>query len=682
MNGCKNQTSERINLYNSGVEWSYGQKEDSAKTVIEHPENFAFSEFNLKGRNNLKHLVNSKVCYIWLKTSFYIPENLKNKDLALFISLLNFADEVYLNGEFIGNYGRFEPNEANAGNITHFYPMLKKLLNQDCKNEILIKVFCQGSSQIGNKILVGEYQDLENFSQIKNFVLATMYSFFEGSLLVLFLLYGLLYITQRKKSEYMIFSLLNFYTAQFVFMFYTPLLPWFQNCNFNYVTLVKYFGSICFYFMFYFMSSFMDRFMQIRRTRKVIGIRLSIIAVQVIVTLIMPDINSLNESVVWLLLLSLIQSVPTARDFVFYLFTKKNSRHKSAQLLLFGMIPFFLGIFVDILLIDDFSLPYFSFYGWMATLCAYLIVLAFKVGKVVYENENFNETLKGEIEIQVQELKLVNQRLELEIKRNKSDLRIASLVQKKTFEKPISNFIGWDVAVVYEPLSSVSGDMYDFYNAGKVLNGFSLFDVSGHGVAASLITMLSKNIIKRTFLNGVRHSLQMSEIMTSINNEIELAKGEAENYMTGLLFQIDAMDSNGNCELEFTNAGHPHPVLYEAKENAAKYLLTDNSVNQYGAIGIKGMPVSFQNAKFTISDNDILVCFTDGLIEATNSKGIQFGKDNVRHIIEENHEKNAREIANAIFENLKTYIGHEYREDDVTILVLKKESPEDFLEEI
>ncbi len=94
------------------------------------------------------------------------------------------------------------------------------------------------------------------------------------------------------------------------------------------------------------------------------------------------------------------------------------------------------------------------------------------------------------------------------------------------------------------------------------------------------------------------------------------------------------------------------------------------------------MPVSFQNAKFTISDNDILVCFTDGLIEATNSKGIQFGKDNVRHIIEENHEKNAREIANAIFENLKTYIGHEYREDDVTILVLKKESPEDFLEEI
>ena len=79
-------------------------------------------------------------------------------------------------------------------------------------------------------------------------------------------------------------------------------------------------------------------------------------------------------------------------------------------------------------------------------------------------------------------------------------------------------FRGWELAVNYKPLDNeVSGDLYDYYYTEQTLDGLSIFDVSGHGIPAGLMTILVKGIISQHFLNGISQEQSMSDVLKEIN---------------------------------------------------------------------------------------------------------------------------------------------------------------------
>jgi len=135
------------------------------------------------------------------------------------------------------------------------------------------------------------------------------------------------------------------------------------------------------------------------------------------------------------------------------------------------------------------------------------------------------------------------------------------------------------------------------------------------------------------------------------------------------------------CSVEFANAGHPYPLLYSAAEDKVIELKPEED-KQYGILGVEGLDVSFPPINFRASQDDIIVCFTDGLTDCVNSKGQDFSKERIIKIIQQYHNESAIMLMNRIMDKFSDFIGSEKITDDITLMVLKRVNSKDYIEEI
>lgn len=667
----------RIDISES-LEWALCTE----STTPEEAEFLNYSPITVKGNKNLMKLVGNTGEFVIVKAEFDLTQNLKNKDLGLFVSYLHFADKVWINGTFSGEYGCFPPKFASSQYQAHFYPFSKDNLNQDGKNIIYIKVYCLGRAEISSNIFVSDYADAKKTADFYTFILVLIYIIFQGGMFASAMIYMLIYfIEKRIHKEYLTFSLTCIFTMNFATMFYAHLFSGNNVFSMDFLVLYKYCLVIGFLCGSFFLTIFMMQFMGLKFPKFVKIFAYTYISLEVLFTITSPTYNALINRSSVLSFTSILWLFGGTVICIVKIFDKNKIIKKRASILFFGLFPMITGGAVDfyihgILHISD--MPFFMYFGWQMSIIAYLIVLCVRFTRNSLENIYLNQNLQQAVEEQTLQLKNTATKLEAEAVRARKDLQMASIIQQKTFQRPSDNLFGWDVAVSYMPLSEVSGDMYDFYTIGSRVTGFSLFDVSGHGIAASLITMLSKNIIYQNYRKCYSQDITSSDLMKSINSEICRSKGNAENYLTGLLFQISSFDENEVCDLQMANAGHPYPILYSTEKQSALSIVPTDTKKQYGVVGLAGMDVSYQNIKFKMKVGDILVCFTDGVTEAVNVENEQFGREFVKRIIEEKHNESAQVILDAIIKAIADFSEGVEREDDITILVLKRRSTEDF----
>ena len=257
----------------------------------------------------------------------------------------------------------------------------------------------------------------------------------------------------------------------------------------------------------------------------------------------------------------------------------------------------------------------------------------------------------------------LHHRSEHEYKENmENELRLAQVVQQSFFKHNETIYEEWAISYYNKPMAGVSGDFLDIYSTGNELNGIGIFDVSGHGIASGLVTMLVKNIIFQEFYNGLNDKLK--SILDRINIRYINEKGNIENYLTGILSRLD------NNKIEFINAGHSMPIYYNAQEDSANYVEDDNTA--FGAIGLPDIPTNFVSHTVEMQRGDELIFFTDGATEATNAKGEDFGKDRLLKSIFRNADRPLTTQVNCIISDIMTFIGSEPQKDDITIIILKK----------
>ena len=257
----------------------------------------------------------------------------------------------------------------------------------------------------------------------------------------------------------------------------------------------------------------------------------------------------------------------------------------------------------------------------------------------------------------------LHHRSEHEYKENiENELRLAQVVQQSFFKHNETIYEDWAISYYNKPMAGVSGDFLDIYSTGNELEGIGIFDVSGHGIASGLVTMLVKNIIFQEFNNG--KSDKLKSIIDRINIRYIKEKGNIENYLTGILTRL-----NGN-KVEFINAGHSMPIYYSAKNDSADYLNDDNTA--FGAIGLPDLPTNFISHTVEMERGDELIFFTDGATEATNADGDDFGKERLLKSIFRNADRPLTTQVNCIVSDILTFIGSEPRKDDITIIILKK----------
>ncbi len=677
---------EKLVIGDSFYYWECSQDStigDALKNASEFKKLEDFSE------HNLMHIFGESKHFVWIRADFELPDDFKNKPLGLVIPHLRFAAQCYCNNTFISYYGSFPPREQSTLFKAHFFSFPTEVLNQEGKNTVLLKVFVQGDSGISSHAFIWPSQFAYPTFEKLNFRTAKIYMLLFGIMGFTFILYFCLYLNLRNFKEYLNFAMMNLFTSLFLVYFFATEIPLYTTGLISHLNLAKFFFSIPGYVTIYLSTLFAVNYYGGKSHKAVSISRKLILAFQLVPTIFAPNYYVLIKISNPMMALLGLQVLIAVHELIIHI-RKKETRTAALQLLL-GFTPFLLGMAIDLIirLYDNTqSYPYFFIFGWQLSIVLFILMLAQRFGSLYRKNELLSNHLKEEVSARTSELEdanyelsLLNERLEKDKSHAEQDLEMAALVQRNFFPKPNKNFRGWDVSVCYSPQSKVSGDFYDYYNYNDILNGLSLFDVSGHGLSASLVTMLSKNIISRIFQTGFRRKEPIDRVLSKVNNMILAEKGNIDNYMTGVLCRFTESEDFSSCGVELGNAGHPYPLKYSVHDNEVFELKGNDGKKHYGAIGMKGITVSFARSNFVMSTGDILVLYTDGLTEASNSKMEQFGTERIKAIVKKYHARPPSEIVGYIIDSLEEFCEYRKYDDDITLIIAKRTNVSEYIDE-
>jgi hypothetical protein len=203
----------------------------------------------------------------------------------------------------------------------------------------------------------------------------------------------------------------------------------------------------------------------------------------------------------------------------------------------------------------------------------------------------------------------------------------------------------------------LGGDFIDYITLNDKRAMFLIGDVSGKGLSASMSMVILKSII-HTYLQTIS---DFKELVTKVNRFIKdnLPRG---TFFAGLFGIIDFPTNT----IYYLNCGIPLMSMYISSYKNAIEIQGEGRVLGF----VKNIAPFLKVRKITLHKGDVIVFTTDGLLEATNLKGDRFGSDRVGHILQENSDAKASQIARTIYNNLLDFILRKI-DDDVTILVLK-----------
>lgn len=237
------------------------------------------------------------------------------------------------------------------------------------------------------------------------------------------------------------------------------------------------------------------------------------------------------------------------------------------------------------------------------------------------------------------------------------DLHIASQIQKgllpKTFPAfPDRNDI--DIYGLVVPAKEVGGDIFDFFMRDEKLF-FLIGDVSGKGVPASLFMM----VVGHLFRNVGRYSNEPSIIVSGINSE--LANGNDQDMFCTLFCGVLDMETG---MLSYCNAGHNAPILMT--EGSTDFMKPCTNLPA-GAIA----DFSYQTESVQMQKDDALFLYTDGVTEAENKATELFGDSHTLGIVELLKDASMKEMADGVFDAVKTFADGNEQSDDITMLCLR-----------
>lgn len=646
-----------------------------------------FTELKKEYRSNLNRALKNPNNLLWLKIDFVPDTEFKDKTIALYISQLQSSSWLWCNGNSIRKYGSIPPHEISCGTVSHFFMFPKPIINYEGNNTIYIQVWPGPLGMISNTVFIGEQQDVFTLSERHTFFNAKITIAFMTIMLLIFVLYLLLYFVLRKNTHthvYLYYSLLSLFTSFFLIPFCISEISWAIPPFIPYFLVIKICLNISAQVTVFFANSFMLSYLKIRISKKALYSRIIFIIIPSIVILCIPNYKTLSSFIPFQLFFCMLDFFICTPKLI-KSFLHKNKKTDSLKLTI-GFMPVLLCVLGDILIrgmmkID--TIPYITLYGWQITIYIFLFYLVQEFGTTFVHNlqlksqvEQLNSNLEEIVAIRTKELSEANYVLS-------KGLESVAQVQKNVLPPKEKLFKGWDFSAIYCPLdNNVSGDFYDFYYTEEKLDGIGIFDVSGHGITAGLMTILSKGIITQHFVNGLEQKIPLTQVLEEINETYIKEKVNVDNYITGLLFTFSTFDSNDVCHIQMVNAGHPYPLFYDSKNQTVTEIKYENQNEQYGIIGIEGLDVSFPTVNFEASINDVLVCFTDGITEAMNVDNKDFSKDRIIEILEKNAKLSAHEIGQMIMSELEMFTKGTKIHDDITLIVLKRNNSKNYIEGI
>lgn len=241
------------------------------------------------------------------------------------------------------------------------------------------------------------------------------------------------------------------------------------------------------------------------------------------------------------------------------------------------------------------------------------------------------------------------------------ELNVAREIQSVLVPGPgVHQAPGIEVAGYYEPASVCGGDFWDFAALPRGRASILIGDVTGHGVPAAMLTATAKASVD-TLRQVHGENLQVAETMRVLDRVIRDA-GRNTFFMTAAVAVVDHAQQT----LFFAGAAHPPGLLLRWTESGMKVRRLTSRGNRLGDDDTRG----FEARRVRVESGDVLVWYTDGLTEAVDADGAQFGTRRLLRLLSRLESScHVEEVIATVVEELRAFRNGAPLEDDVTLVV-------------
>jgi sigma-B regulation protein RsbU (phosphoserine phosphatase) len=241
------------------------------------------------------------------------------------------------------------------------------------------------------------------------------------------------------------------------------------------------------------------------------------------------------------------------------------------------------------------------------------------------------------------------------------DIDIAREIQQILLPTEPPILPGYEVSSINIPACSLSGDYFDCLSIDQQHLGIAIADVSGKGLPASLIMTMARTVLRAQ----APGQSSPCEVLKLVNRQLYPDMKE-DMFISMAYVVIDHINNTA----QLARAGHDAPLFYHAKDGTVEKL------------NPKGMALGIDNGEvfdkfctdfpFSFESGDCLLLYTDGVTEALNADGSEFGIERLISFLKKNATQSASNLLKRLTEALQHFVAHQPQHDDITIIAIRK----------
>jgi hypothetical protein len=236
----------------------------------------------------------------------------------------------------------------------------------------------------------------------------------------------------------------------------------------------------------------------------------------------------------------------------------------------------------------------------------------------------------------------------------------ARRVQKDLLPSALQSRSDFEISGTCAPASELNGDFYDVFQVRGTGTAFVVGDVAGKGVPAAMLAGVMQGAVRSSNWagSGRRHVESTRQL-----NQLLCERASCERYAS-MFWGYFVPESDA---FRYVNAGHLPPLLFPTAQPGVVHKLTSGGP----VLGLLGT-AKYEQGERAFEAGDLLVLYSDGILEAANGADEQFGEERVQGVVRAHFDQPAEEIRNRILAAVRDFTGDVQAADDQTLLVIRK----------